>query len=43
MKWYDGPTLMYLLENVHISGDHNLIDMRFPCTVRRSANEYRIS
>ena len=29
MNWYDGPTLMYMLENVHISGDHNLIDTRF--------------
>jgi sulfate adenylyltransferase subunit 1 len=30
MKWYEGQTLMYLLENVHISGDHNHIDVRFP-------------
>ena len=30
MNWYDGPTLMYLLENVHISGDLNHIDARFP-------------
>ena len=30
MDWYDGPTLMYLLENVHISGDLNHIDARFP-------------
>lgn len=30
MNWYQGPTLMYLLENIHISGDTNLIDMRFP-------------
>lgn len=28
--WYDGPTLMYYLETVHIAGDHNLIDARFP-------------
>jgi sulfate adenylyltransferase subunit 1 len=42
MKWYDGPTLMYLLENVHISGDHNLIDMRFPVqyVVRPMNTEY---
>lgn len=42
MKWYDGPTLMYLLENVHISGDHNLIDMRFPVqyVVRPMSAEY---
>jgi sulfate adenylyltransferase subunit 1 len=30
MPWYEGSTLLYLLENVHISGDHNLIDCRFP-------------
>ena len=29
-KWYDGPTLMYYLENVHIASDHNFIDTRFP-------------
>jgi sulfate adenylyltransferase subunit 1 len=29
-KWYDGPTLMYLLENIHIAGDLNLVDVRFP-------------
>lgn len=28
--WYDGPTLMYYLENVHIASDHNFIDTRFP-------------
>ncbi len=28
--WYDGPTLMYLLENIHIAGDENLVDIRFP-------------
>ena len=30
MPWYEGPTLMYYLENVHISSDHNFIDTRFP-------------
>jgi sulfate adenylyltransferase subunit 1 len=30
MPWYQGPTLMYLLENVHIAGDLNHIDRRFP-------------
>ncbi|HRE73420.1 MAG TPA: sulfate adenylyltransferase subunit CysN [Flavobacteriales bacterium] len=30
MNWYDGQTLMYLLENVHIAGDYNHIDARFP-------------
>lgn len=30
MKWYNGPTLMYLLENLHISSDLNLTHQRFP-------------
>jgi len=30
MEWYHGTTLMYVLENVHISGDQNHIDCRFP-------------
>jgi bifunctional enzyme CysN/CysC len=30
MPWFDGGTLMYFLENVHIASDRNLIDMRFP-------------
>jgi sulfate adenylyltransferase subunit 1 len=30
MDWYQGTTLMYLLENIHISGDLNHIDRRFP-------------
>ncbi len=30
LDWYHGTTLMYVLENVHISGDHNHIDCRFP-------------
>jgi sulfate adenylyltransferase subunit 1 len=30
MDWYDGTTLLYYLENVHIGSDHNLIDTRFP-------------
>jgi len=29
-NWYEGPTLMYYLENVHIASDHNFIDVRFP-------------
>ncbi|MCL4118363.1 UNVERIFIED_CONTAM: hypothetical protein GTU68_019597 [Idotea baltica] len=28
--WYEGPTLMHYLENVHIASDHNFIDARFP-------------
>ncbi len=30
MPWYEGATLMHLLENVHIASDRNLIDFRFP-------------
>ena len=30
MPWYQGSSLMYHLENVHIASDKNLIDMRFP-------------
>jgi len=30
MKWYTGPSLLHHLENVNISTDRNLIDMRFP-------------
>tara|TARA_B100000513_G_scaffold184248_1_gene104720 strand:- start:772 stop:2034 length:1263 start_codon:yes stop_codon:yes gene_type:complete len=30
MSWYEGSTLLYHLENVHISSDYNQIDCRFP-------------
>lgn len=30
MPWYQGTTLLYLLETVHISSDHNMVDCRFP-------------
>lgn len=30
MNWYDGSTLMHILEHVHIGSDHNHIDARFP-------------
>ena len=30
MDWYQGGTLMYLLETIHIASDINHIDMRFP-------------
>lgn len=30
MTWFEGPTLLYYLENVHIASDYNLIDTRFP-------------
>ena len=28
--WYDGPSLLHHLENVHVASDRNLIDARFP-------------
>ncbi len=30
MPWYQGGTLRYILENIHIGSDHNHIDARFP-------------
>lgn len=40
--WYDGPTLMYLLENLYISNDYNLVDARFPVqyVVRPQIHEF---
>ncbi|MCB0430577.1 MAG: sulfate adenylyltransferase subunit CysN [Flavobacteriales bacterium] len=42
MSWYDGPTLLYLLENIHIASDNNHIDRRFPVqyVVRPQSDEY---
>lgn len=42
MNWYQGPTLMYLLENIHISGDHNHVDCRFPVqyVIRPQSEQY---
>lgn len=42
MDWYQGPTLMYLLENIHIASDHNLVDPRFPVQyiVRPYSDDY---
>ena len=42
MAWYEGATLMYYLENVHIASDHNLIDNRFPVqhVIRPYNDEY---
>ena len=30
MAWYEGPSLLHHLENVHIASDRNLTDVRFP-------------
>ncbi len=42
MNWYEGPTLLYYLENVHIGSDHNFIDARFPVqyVVRPNTDEF---
>ncbi len=42
MDWYDGPTLMYLLENVYIASDTNHTDARFPVqyVIRPMRDEY---
>lgn len=42
MPWYEGPTLMYQLEHIHIGSDHNHIDARFPVqyVIRPMSNEY---
>jgi len=42
MPWYQGSTLMYLLENIHISSDENHIDCRFPVqyVIRPQTKEY---
>jgi len=43
MLWYEGPSLLYLLENVHIGSDYNLIDCRFPIqsVIRPQNTDYR--
>lgn len=30
MPWYDGHTLLHMLENVHVAADKNYVDFRFP-------------
>ncbi len=42
MDWYNGPTLLYTLENVHISSDADYVDCRFPVqrVIRPQSNEY---
>ena len=42
MDWYEGPTLMYLLETIHIAGDHNHRDGRFPVqyVIRPQSSKY---
>ncbi len=42
MPWYQGSTLLYTLENIHIASDYNHIDCRFPVqtVIRPKNNEY---
>jgi sulfate adenylyltransferase subunit 1 len=42
MPWYQGSTLLYTLENVHISSDFNFVDSRFPIqrVIRPLSEEY---
>ncbi len=42
MPWYQGSTLLYLLETIHIGSDHNHIDCRFPVqgVIRPQSTEY---
>ena len=41
-SWYQGETLLHLLENIHIGSDHNHIDCRFPVqtVIRPHTDEY---
>jgi bifunctional enzyme CysN/CysC len=43
MPWYEGCSLLYHLEHVHIASDRNLIDGRFPVqwVVRPMSSEHR--
>jgi sulfate adenylyltransferase subunit 1 len=42
MDWYQGGTLMHLLENIHIASDHNLRDCRLPIqyVIRPQSTEF---
>jgi bifunctional enzyme CysN/CysC len=42
MTWYQGPTLLWYLENVYTGSDRNLIDPRFPVqfVIRPHSNDY---
>ena len=42
MHWFEGTTLLYYLENVHIGSDHNFIDARFPIqhVIRPNTDEF---
>lgn len=42
MPWYKGPTLLYMLENIQVSGDLNHVDCRFPVqyVIRPQSDEW---
>ena len=42
MPWFEGSTMLYYLENVHIGSDHNFIDARFPIqhVIRPNTDEF---
>ncbi len=42
MGWYEGPSLLYHLEHVHVASDRNLQDARFPVqwVVRPMSDEH---
>ena len=43
MPWYHGPTVLELLEDIHIGSDQNMIDVRFPIqyVIRPHRREYQ--
>ncbi|OGS35861.1 MAG: bifunctional sulfate adenylyltransferase subunit 1/adenylylsulfate kinase [Elusimicrobia bacterium RIFOXYB2_FULL_49_7] len=42
MAWYKGESLLTMLENVHVAGDSNFIDFRFPVQwVNRPTMDFR--
>jgi len=42
MPWYEGKTLLHLLETIHVGSDRNFIDLRYPVQyVLRPSQGYR--
>jgi bifunctional enzyme CysN/CysC len=42
LSWYNGPTMLNLLENIQVSSDNNFIDLRYPVQyVLRPDNDFR--
>ena len=43
MPWYHGPTVLEMLEGIHIGSDQNLIDVRFPVqyVIRPQLRDYQ--